>query len=196
VLSLFTRYLLQYKKVCIPTIGTFEIVQLAPVLNFTDKLFLPPSYTTNFLKKDQLSEHQVNYFASCNQFEKDTLRQELISFGEKFRNIIKKGPYQWNGFGTLQIDSDNVVFHPVMISLDSFQNIHAKKVMRGTSDHNMIMGDREITVQEATMVLSTPKTRKPVYMIIGWILLAIAILIIFYILFTGHFEPNSSGLKI
>jgi hypothetical protein len=194
VLPLLTKYLIQYKRVCIPHIGTFEIVQHSPQLDIADKLFIPPRFTTKHLKQDAVPEHQFNFFASSEDAEKEKLKDDLSSFGQNLKHKIEKGPFRWTGFGTLSYAANEVVFEPQAIELDSLQNIPAEKVIRLNVAHHVLVGDREFTShQMMEQALRDSGHKRPLYMIIGWIILILAILAIIFILYTGNFQTGSAG---
>lgn len=196
MLSILTDYLLRYKTVCIPNIGTFEIVQQSPLLNFAEKLCFPPAFSTEYKDQQQLTDHQINTIAATHKLTSEQLREQLIDFGNQFRNHIAKQPFYWKGFGTLRCTSDTVIFVPAPIDIDSLKPVTADKVMRGTADHNMVIGDKEMTFQQATNALQSPIAKKHYYLWIGWTILALALLAIIIILYNSGFNPLGTGLRI
>ena len=194
MLSILTSYLLKYKQVCIPNIGTFEIVQQTPLLNFAEKTCYPPAFATEYFEKDHVSEHQLHTIAALHHADAEQIRKQLSEFGEHFRMHIGRQPFYWKGFGTLRRNSETIIFVPAPIDIYSLKPVTADKVMRGTSEHNMLVGDREMTFQEATDVLQQPAEKKKTYSLwIGWVLLALAIMAIIFILYQGGFETSTSG---
>ena len=201
MLSLFTRYLIQYKRVCIPYIGTFEIVQQSPQLNFADKLLTAPVFTTYYQKQEALSDHQVNFFAaSSSQFEKEQLREELALFGKKLKYSLKQQPLNWKGFGTIIYSSDEIIFEPFHNEFDALGPVAAEKVMRGHDAHKIVVGDHQITsgelkASELKSTRATPVKKVSWPVLIGWIILVLAIIAIIYVLIHGNFQPSSAGLN-
>ena len=193
MLSILTDYLLRYKTVCIPNIGTFEIVQQSPLLNFAEKICLPPAFSTEYKDQQQLSDHQINTIAATHKLTSEQLRNQLIEFGKQLRTHIAKQPFYWKGFGTLRCTSDTVIFVPAPIDINSLKPVTADKVMRGTADHSMVIGDKEMTFQQATDALQIPVTKKHYPLWIGWIVVALALIAILVILYLGNFEPSSAG---
>jgi hypothetical protein len=196
VISILTKYLLQYKRVCIPHIGTFEIVQQSPQLSIADKLFTPPFFTIRYLQQDAVPEHQFNFFSWSDPSKKEILKEELFNFGAELKSRIRETPFQWNGFGTLRYASDELVFEPRSIELESLQRVPAEKVIRYNAEHSMLVGDQQMTRQQVTRVLHKKSSRWPSAIVVGWIILVLAVLAIIILLYLEKFQPASSGLKL
>jgi hypothetical protein len=196
VLPLLTKYLIQYKRVCIPYIGTFEIVQQSPRLNIADKLFTPPGFTTLYRRQDAVSDHQFHYIAIASKEEKEKLQEELSLFGQKLQQKIQHTPFSWKGFGTLSYSANELVFEPQEMQLESLQRVPADKVIRKNEAHQMLVGDREMNSHEAAEGIHTRRVTYPVYLILGWVILLLAIATIAYFLYLNRFEPSGAGLKL
>jgi hypothetical protein len=194
VLPLLTKYLIQYRRVSIPHIGTFELVQQTATLNIGEKLITAPHFSAKYQNLDAIPEHQFNYIVNHDPTGKEKIN-ELFSFGEELKTRIREQPFQWNGFGTLSFTANELVFEPKLIELDSLQEIRAEKVLRQNASHNMLVGDQEISSGQTGKSLGKMIYRKP-FMLIGWILLALAATAIIYILFRNNFQPSSAGMQI
>lgn len=191
VLSLFTRYLVQYGRVCIPHVGSFELVCEPPRHDVADKSFSAPVYSTRYSSQDQVTEHQYRYFS----FSENPGREALHSFGEELRNSIRQSPFQWSGFGVLKLQSSAIHFEPQPLILSSLQPVPALKVTREDARHHVLVGDQEIRSgidAEATEKVPAPRQYE---MLIGWIILAIAITAIIIYLFLNNFQVSASGLQ-
>lgn len=193
MLSLLTKYLIQHKKVCIPYVGMFEIVQQPPQLNVVDQIITPPAFTIKHWAKDAVPEHQFLFFASAEN-EKETIEQELFSFGERLKNKIQQSSFHWKGFGTLHYVEDEIIFEAEEICCLSLQNIAAQKVLRENAQHQVLVGDKKMSSNEIADALNQVQQKHDWYMIAGWTLLIIALLSILIILYFNHFEPAASGL--
>lgn len=193
MLTLLTKYLVQYKRVSIPHIGTFEIVQHSPELVIADKKITAPVFITKYIHNDQVPDHQVHFIQNNEQ----VAREELSSFGENLSKSIQKHPFCWNGFGTLRYDSSRFVFDPESIELNSLSHITAAKVIRKNARHTKLVGDLEMTGDHITQVFNQPgvKKHRELYMVLGWIVFFLALIATAYILFLGRFEVSASGLR-
>ena len=187
--------MLQYNRVCIPHIGSFEIIQQPPQLSIGEKICSAPFFTTKYLKQDAVPEHQFNFFAGFVHEEKEKLRQDLFSFGENLKTRIQKDPFQWNGFGILSFSSDEIVFEPIQIKLNSLITLPAEKIMRENVQHSMLVGDQQMTSQQVNEVLNKPTHKKSLVLTIGWILLIVAFIVIIILFYFGKFQTTASGLK-
>jgi hypothetical protein len=190
VLSTITKYLLQYHRVAIPNVGTIEIVQQPAELNFVDKLIFPPKYIAQLKKEPVITDHQLNYLASANKTDKQTVREELDVLGEKIRRKIENDSFHWNGIGQL---SAGVTSFPVESLV--MGPVTAEKVKRENAEHNVLIGDQEIvTRQQSTSHAKSIRKNRPMIITIGWIVLALAVIAIIYLLVSGNFSIYSSGL--
>jgi hypothetical protein len=195
VISLFTKYLVQYGRVCIPEVGTFELVCQPPQLDVADHLFRPPFYITRYHPHYNLSDHQYEYFASSSNSQKAETANEMALFGERLKRRIELEPFEWNGFGTLSFQSSAIFFDSYQINLTSLNNIPAHKVMRKNVQHNMLVGDQQMTTEQVTEVLNKPENQRSFYMVIGWVIFIIAAITILILLYLEKFQPASSGLN-
>lgn len=199
MLELITKYLVQNKRVCIPHIGTFEIVQQPPQLDIADKLFTAPVFTTKYSRQDNVAEHQFESFTIDNFKTKEELRQELDSFGKNLKSKIQQSPFEWAGFGTLYSTEDTIVFEPQKIELPALQSIPAEKVIRPNKEHHVLVGDQETSkvfhaVEQTNHILKANK--RSLTLTIGLTLLVLAIIGIIVILYLGDFSITASGLKL
>ena len=195
VLSIFTKYLVQYGRVCIPGVGNFELVCQSPQLDVADQLFRPPFYITRYNPQYNLSEHQSEYFASSIQAEKNETANEMILFGEKLKKRIEAAPFQWNGFGTLKSRSSEILFEAYQINLTSLNIIPARKVIRENAEHSMLVGDQQMTSRQVAEALNKTEPGRSVIMVIGWVIVVMGIIAILALLYLGGFQPSSSGLR-
>jgi len=107
---------------------------------------------------------------------------------------MQQGPFQWNGFGTLSLSSNEIVFEPRTMVLDALQKVPAEKVIRQNVAHTIVVGDQETTTHKMSEVLQQSIYQKPV-LIGGWIVVVLAMLALMFLLYLGKFEITSAGLK-
>ena len=197
MLALLTKYLIQYKRVSIPHIGTFEIVQQSPELHIADKLITAPVFTTRYVNNDRVPDHQFLFFANSERSGRERLQEKLSSFGKNLNSRIQQHPFCWNGFGTLRYNASELIFDPQSIDLDSMKNITASKVTRQHAQHSVLVGDHQMVGQQVTEVLHQPETKKPrdLRMIIGWVVFSLALAAVIVILILGKFQSGASGLR-
>jgi hypothetical protein len=196
VLQLITKYLLQYRKVSIPHIGTFRIRTLSPRLDVADKRIGAPAFTTEYSSFDSVSEHQFTYLARVQQSDRERISQELSSFGQQLKENIKGRPLAWKGFGILKGSERDIIFEPEEIRLQALQPVIAAKVIRLNAPHRVRQGEDEISSHQKSGTGQKKSTYKKSRLhVIAWILLVLALLAILFILYQGQFDPAASGLK-
>ena len=189
-----TRYLLLYKRLCIPHVGTFEIVQQAPEYTVVDKLIHPPQYSVRHFPGEQLTEHQLDFIAAQSSNNLETARHQLYVLGNQIRDIAEKNTFKWNGIGVLRIISGTISFTNQFSTVEGFNTVSAHKVLRKNVEHSRLVGD-----EQTTSVLtrkSFANNRWSLSLKWGWIILAVSILAIIIILFLHHFSPFGAGLKV
>jgi hypothetical protein len=191
VFSLLTKYLVQYGRLCIPHVGTFEIERQPPRLDIGDKMLAPPLYKMVFSEGDHLSEHQLDFIRSGTAI----TRNELASFGEKLKHKIRQEPVHLTGFGVLRYSSNSLVFEPHAVQLPSLQPLPAQKVIRENVQHQMLVGDREMSSQQVTDVLNQGSGKRSLLMIVGWAVFILAVLLIIFLLYLNSFQTAASGTR-
>ena len=165
----------------------------SPQLDVADKRISSPVYITRHKTDDQVPDHQFQFFAGDNN-QTENLRQELFSFGEKLRRQIENSPFYWKGFGLLRYASDEMLFEPDEIRLEALQPMSAERVLRKNVQHNVLVGDQEMTSGQVTEVLGKVEDKRPWTIIAGWILLAVAAIAIVIYLYIKDFQTTSTGL--
>ena len=194
MLADLTRYLLLYKRLCIPHVGTFEIVQQAPEYTVVDKLIHPPKYSVRHSRGEQMSEHQLEYFAAQSSNNKETAHHQLNSLGNSINALAEKKAFNWNGIGALRFSSGTINFDNQFSTVEGFESVAAHKVLRENVEHSRLVGDRRTTSVQTSKSFVNRKWALPMKW--GWIILGISILAIIIILFLNNFSPFGAGLKL
>jgi hypothetical protein len=180
--------------VCIPNVGTFEIVMQSPQLDVADKRISSPVYTVQHTANEHVPDHQF-LFLTRDGIEHENLKHEFLAFGEKMKRQIKIAPFYWKGLGTLRFSSDEMLFEPEEIRLEALQTMQAERVLRKNVQHNVLVGDQEMTRQQVTEALTRVEYKRPWFIIVGWILLALSVIAIVFYLYTKNFQTTSTGLN-
>ena len=166
----------------------------SPQLDVADKRISSPAYRIQHNSNDQIPDHQYLFF-SRDGMERDNLKHEFFSFGDRMRRQIQNSPFYWKGLGTLRYSSEEMLFEPDDITLEALQPISAEKVLRKNVQHNVLVGDREITSHKVTEAVTRVEYKRPWFMIAGWILLGLAIVAIILYLYSKNFQTSSTGLN-
>jgi hypothetical protein len=194
VLTTLAAYLLEYKKVVIPGIGTFEMHQQSATLNYADRLILPPVREIRFYAKGEIEEAQLQYLSRVTASDTEAIRLQLAQLGEDLGDKINQSSFDWKGIGQLEKRGADIVFN------STFQNnqapVTANKVIHENASHAVTIGDQEMQSHAASeMLLANEEPNNKSYAWIVWVLIGLALLAIGYLLYTKKFNPLASGLQ-
>ena len=165
MLNHLTTYLLQYKKVSIPHVGTIQITQRPPQLDVVDKLIQPPSYLVEFRKEEEITDHQIRFLDDVLKKGKDDILNDLRFFGDKLQEKINGPGFEWEGLGTITRSTQSI---PLFIN--ALEAIPAQKVMRQDAEHNVLVGDHQMTstqIAEQRSESEMATKKRSIYVIIG-----------------------------
>ena len=165
-----------------------------PRLDVADKQISSPVYRTHYRREYEVSDHQLHFLVNESSEEEQSGR-DLFSFGERLNGRIQNSPFYWKGFGTLRYTSSEIVFEPDEIRLEALQPVPAHKVLRENVQHQVLVGDQQMTSQQVTDVLSQTESKRSWVTIAGWIVLALAVTAILLYLYSKNFQTSSTGLQ-
>ena len=193
VLKYLTQYLFQYRSVSIPRVGTLQIIQHPPQLNVVDKLILPPTFSVALRPGEDISDHQLQFLdANLNKGRQDIL-QDLQFFGDKLHEKINGPGFTWEGLGTITRSTQSLP-----LTVEALEPVPAERVIRQDARHKILVGDHQrLSGQntDAEIVVDKASKKSSIFIIIGWVLLLLSILVIVFLLYTGKFRVNASGSK-
>jgi hypothetical protein len=202
LLNQLTNYLLQYKRVSLPYVGTIRLVPQPPKLNVVDKLLLPPFYTAQLTDDDTIPEHQLRFLSRLRNEKKEMTLRELEKTGSLLSEKIDGDGFEWKGIGVIRRSQE-----PVSVYLTSLDKVTAEKVFRPDAEHNLLVGDKQKIYRQASSNpgevaadLTEEETteegsRRSVFIIIGWIVLILSVLYILFVLYQGGFRINATGSR-
>lgn len=189
-------YLSQYKQVAIPGVGSFELVQQPATLDVASKLIKPPLYLPRFSDRDSVREHQLDYLALDLNSNKDSVRTQLEEFGRELKKKIQHGALLWKGIGKLFSEDAKMVFQPDEIEIDGLQWMPAEKVLRKNVQHTVLRGEQEVLSASFYEEEKTVGKRRSLVKLIGWIVVALAVIFIIVYLYRNSFNTSASGNKM
>ena len=191
-----SAYLLQYKQVSIPKVGTFELVPHSATLDVASKLIQPPFYLPQYSDKDFVREHQLNFLAVDLNTDKDLVKTQLENFGKELRRKIEREVFAWKGIGRLEDAETKMVFHPDVLEIKGLQAIPAEKVLRKNVQHTVLRGEQEVVSTSFYDEEKTVTQKKPVAIVVGWIVATIAIIFIVFFLYKNGLNTTASGTRV
>ena len=192
MLNEVTNYLLQYRHVTIPFIGSFELQYIPAQLDFASRLILPPKIKVVHTPNEDVEEQQLNYLSEANALPYSEVITQLKTLGNQLKSSINQQPFEWTGIGRLELNGSDLIFHSEAET--KLSPVAAHKVMRENVSHAVTVGDKEIQSHDAGALMKN-EPAKSYLMLIVWILVVLALLFIVYILYTNGFSPLSSGYR-
>ena len=194
VLNLLTKYLLQYRTVTIPHVGTIQLVQHPSQLDVADKIIQPPSFSAEIKREENVSAHQLNFLDHFLKRGHHSVLHDLKQFGDGLHDKINGPGFEWNGFGRLDSNTQSL-----SIPVEGLYAITAERVMRENPDHQVLIGDKQTSsykIAGEKVGSDVPKRKHSAVITIGWVLLALSILAIAFFIYQGKFKVNSAGSKM
>lgn len=194
VFKQLTNYLLQYRQVSIPSVGTIRLVRQPAQLDVAAKLITPPSYRTEIRSDDVIPEHQLAYLSAALQEEKVQVLDKLADLGQHLQRKVSESGFEWKGIGWIGGSVDATAITPALL-----QPIPAERVMRQDAEHNVLVGDQEMTYTQMAgkkeEIVAAADSKPSLSIIVGWVLLLLAILFIVFLLYQGKFRVGATGSK-
>lgn len=193
VLNHLTKYLLEYKTVSIPHVGTLQLVQQSPQLNVVDKILLPPTYLLEIKNGEEVSDHQLNYLAAILQKGKDAVTRDLRFYGDKLQHKINGPGFTWEGFGTITRSTQSIP-----LTAGALDAVPANRVMRQDARHKVLVGDHQLlSGQDPQIETHTERIvrKRSLLITIGWVVFILSLLVIAFFLYQGKFRVNASGSR-
>jgi hypothetical protein len=190
VLNQLTKYLLQYRRVSIPSVGTIQLVQQPATLDVASKLLLPPSFKAEWTDDETVSDHQLRFLSAGLEQETANVRASLQALGLQLSEQVRSEGFHWKGIGLIRQNGD-----AVPLSLDALEPVAAQRVLRHGAEHNVLVGDQQMTsTQIAELREEGPAAgKRSLFVIVGWIILLLSILYILFVLYKGKFRMGATG---
>jgi hypothetical protein len=177
------QYLIHYKQLNVPGIGTFLLHRKPAGADFLNKCIHPPYYEIVLRQKDVfVSAIFFSRLASVLNISGGdaVLRFNDFAFDMK-KQIIAGNEINWDGVGVLSNGSANEIkFTPSLNKFIVEESVPAEKVIREHAEHSVLVGESKRTSGEMTMLLNKPEMKRSnwwvyplatgilIFMFIGW----------------------------
>jgi nucleoid DNA-binding protein len=179
--ELLYKFLVKYKTIDLPGVGTFTLRVQPAQSRFVDQTFLPPKYYIAFEQDrrvvadvdvqghDTVTQKRVSpsrkVFSWIAVNYGLTEREAVIRFNDflfELRKELDAGKkIVWSGIGTLGKDaSGEMRFNADKTGLPWLQQTFAKKVIRENAEHTMLVGETEKTSAQMSEILLNPRSVK------------------------------------
>lgn len=194
MLEILTKYLHQYQQLYIPYIGSFEVVVQPAKLDFADRLIYPPAFEIRYTEEGSLRDSQLEYLQEEWGADLSTAEKRLQQFGRQLKERLASGSFAWQGLGVLSYQHNRVEFQGM--PLVDLAPVEAHKVIREDAQHTVLIGEQEVQSGDAAGYIQEAIRKRSVLVIIGWILLALAVLFLIFYFYKEGFKPESSGSRV
>jgi hypothetical protein len=151
------QYLIQYKQLTVPGIGTFLLERKPAQIDFPNRKISPPAYTITLRSPGNSASKK--FFAWLANALHISDRDAIVRFNDfafDMKKQVSAGDViRWNGIGTLSKGlAGEIKFNPFINELVFEQPVTAEKVMREKAEHMVRVGEEERTSVEMMQLLS------------------------------------------
>jgi len=190
------RFLILYKNLSIPNIGTFALVRQPATGDFPSRTIHPPGYTFSF--QPNINSSMKDFFSWLGQALLISDREAIIRFNdfvyELKRKIASGEIVDWKGVGTLSKDlAGEIKFIPITKDLIFEQPVKAEKLIREKAEHMVRVGEEEKTSAEMEVLLTKTGDKRSIWWAYA---IAIGLLLIMFLgwYFSDHgLNVNATG---
>lgn len=185
------QYLIQYKELPVPGVGTFLLERKPASVDFPNRSIEPPVYT--FAMRPVSHMPDQDFFNWLGRLLQIGDRDAVFRFNDfvfDLKKQINDGcSIDWNGVGQLEKkEGGELLFTPVVITHD--KPVIAKKVIRQFAEHTVRVGEDERTSVEMTEMLSQADEKKSYWWAYA------ATIALFGVIFIGwYFSENGVGME-
>lgn len=186
------QYLLLHKELPVPGIGTFLLERESARADFSNKQFLPPSYTVVMQPAGHLPEK--NFFRWLSKAMGISDREAIFRFNDFAFDLKKQlsegAVVNWNEVGELSRGlGGEVKFVPSNPPLPLEKPVPAEKVIREKAEHMVRVGEQEKTAAQMEEMLSQPEEKKSL-----WWAWALAVGLLATMFIGWYFSEHGVGL--
>ena len=184
------QYLILYKQLNVPGVGTFLLERKPADIDFANKVINPPTYTVALHHGNEtIPARQFNWLAGALNVPEGDAIDRFNDFTNNLKSEILAGKrLQWEGLGVLSKGlAGEIRFEATLRDSPAGEPIPAVKVLRENAGHTVRVGEDEKTSEEMIEWLN-PAQKKRSYE--GIVTLIVAILAL--ILLVWHFMTNGT----
>lgn len=191
------KYLLQYKSLSIPGLGTIFVERVPAQSDFVNRQLLPPSFHYRFDK--YFDAPDKDFFSFLSQ-QKNIADYEAIRWYNEWaydlRNQIRTdNPVKLDKIGVLTKDLNGEIQFEALSPIESYLSpVAAVRVIRSHAKHTFRVGDREVSAELAGENSQAGiSVEKESWWIYALVLAAIALIVLFFHFYKNGFTGNSTG---
>ena len=151
------QYLLQYRQLALPGIGSFTLEQQPARLDFANKTLHGPTPSVVFsLENHSVRKHFFQYLSNCFHYNETEAIRHFNDFTFDLKSTIaNNGSVSLPGIGTLtKSAAETYSFEPFATLQNYFPDLVAECVLRENTEHMVRVGEDEITSTQVHEMLA------------------------------------------
>jgi hypothetical protein len=189
------RFLIKYKKLDLPGIGTVALHLRSSKTAITDRHFSPPGYFFTLQKGDEIPKGKLFSWLASHFTITDS--EAVIRFNEFIFDLTRKlkegKEIQWEKVGSFQKElSGEIKFTTEEGEVSWLENVPGQKIIRENVEHRMLVGEVEKTSTEMNMLLNSVAGEKKYQWWLWPVVLAVAIFMFLGWYFSEHGVTSTS----
>ena len=195
--NILYEYLLLFRQISLPGIGSISIKKETGNYDFGDKQITSPVYSFIFDQgNDQPSKKLFAWLAnSLGITEWDAIRS-VNDFAYSIKQSISEtGQMNWNNVGLFKRNlSDKYHLESSVIYLPGvLEPVKAEKVIRNQSEHTILVGEQERSAMEMEKFYITDEPKRDYSWVIAIVITIVSLMFIGWHFSEKGFKPSSAG---
>jgi len=193
---LFYEYLILYRQLSLPGIGTVFLERTSSKLDMSNRQLTAPAY--RFRMEAGIDQPDRNLFAwvsaSSRLSEWDAVKS-LSSFSSEVKEkLAAEGKMIWENVGVFRRDDKgNLALESDSIILSSEFPAMAEKVIREKAEHTLMVGEQEKSSVEMETLFNNPVEKKEYAWIVALILTGLSVVFASWYFSEKGFTPAATG---
>ena len=183
------RFLIKYRKLVLPGVGTIALHLRPSNSEIANRQFSPPAYFFALEKQDEIPKGKLfSWLASHFSI---TESEAVIRFNEFIFDLTRKlkegREIYWEKVGSFQKElTGEIKFIGVSEELPWLENVPGQKIIRENVEHRMLVGEVEKTSTEMNKLLNSDSTEKKYQ----WWVLPAAVAVAIFIFLGWYFSEH------
>jgi hypothetical protein len=190
VLLLLTEYLVQARNVTIPHIGSLSLEHRPASWHPVDQVLQGPSYHIALAETGSPSLNQLEFLAASIGADEPQASEQLDQFGRKLKDQVQQSDFSWPGVGKFYWQDGAVALQAIALEPEP---LRAERVIREDARHTVRVGEQEVDSSFHEERVVVDDTRQEALWL-AWVCIALAVLFISFVLYSGGFSPQANGL--
>jgi hypothetical protein len=151
------RFLIKYKKLDLPGIGTIALHLQSSRSEFTDRYFSPPGYSFTLETEDEIPRGKLFSWLASHFGVTDS--EAVIRFNDFIFDLTRKlkegKEVHWQKVGSFQKElTGEIHFTSTNEEFSWLENVPGQKIIRENVEHRMLVGEVEKTSTEMNKLLN------------------------------------------